>query len=93
MTPEGCGLKTYILVWLGLVVLTGVAVSVAGMDLAGWSTAVALIIAFLKSGLILLYFMHLREGGELRFLRWMIPGVLAILFLFTGLTFLDVAFR
>jgi len=85
--------KTYIFIWLSLVVLTGGAVSAAGMDLAGWSTVVALVIAFSKSGLILLYFMHLKEEKGLRLLRWMIPGVLAILFLFIGMTFLDVAFR
>ncbi len=85
--------KTYIFIWLCLVVLTGAAVSMAGMDMAGWSTAVALVIAFLKSGLILVYFMHLREDKRPRFLRWMIPGVLAILILFIGMTFLDVAFR
>jgi cytochrome c oxidase subunit 4 len=85
--------KTYIFIWLCLVVLTGVAVSTAGMDMAGWSTAVALVIAFLKSGLILIYFMHLREEKGSRLLRWMIPGVLAILILFIGMTFLDVAFR
>jgi len=85
--------KSYIFVWLCLVVLTGVAVSVAGMDLAGWSVAVAMVIAFVKSGLILIYFMHLKEEEGFRLLRWMIPGVLAILILFIGLTFLDVAFR
>ncbi|MBM4338677.1 MAG: cytochrome-c oxidase [Deltaproteobacteria bacterium] len=93
MTTKDIEVKTYIFIWLSLVVLTGVAVSVAGMDLAGWSMAVALVIAFLKSGLILLYFMHLKEEKGSRLLRWMIPGVLAILILFIGITFLDVAFR
>jgi cytochrome c oxidase subunit 4 len=85
--------KTYILVWLSLVVLTGIAVSAAGMDWGGWSLGVALGIAFLKSGLILNYFMHLKDERGLRLFRWMIPGILAILILFIGLTFLDVAFR
>jgi cytochrome c oxidase subunit 4 len=85
--------KTYILIWLSLVVLTGIAVSTAGMDWGGWSLGVALGIAFLKSGLILSYFMHLKDKRELRLFRWMIPGVLAILILFIGLTFLDIAFR
>ena len=86
-------MKTYILVWLILVVLAGIAVSVAGMDWGGWNMAVALVIAFLKSGLILNYFMHLKDERGLRLFRWMIPGILAILTLFIGLTFLDVAFR
>ena len=86
-------MKTYILVWLILVVLAGIAVSVAGMDWGGWNMAVALVIAFLKSGLILNYFMHLKDERGPRLFRWMIPGVLAILIIFIGLTFLDVAFR
>ena len=86
-------MKTYILVWLSLVVLTGIAVSAVGMDWGGWSLGVALGIAFLKSGLILNYFMHLKDESGLRLFRWMIPGILAILTLFIGLTFLDVAFR
>jgi cytochrome c oxidase subunit 4 len=85
--------KTYILIWLSLVVLTGIAVSAAGMDWGQWSMAIALGIAFLKSGLILNYFMHLKDERGLRLFRWMIPGILAILILFIGLTFLDVAFR
>lgn len=93
MTMKGNGVNIYILVWLSLVVLTGVAVSVSGMDLAGWGMAAALAIAFLKSGLILIYFMHLREERGFRLLRWMIPGVLALFILFIGLTFFDVAFR
>lgn len=86
-------MKTYILVWLSLVILTGIAVSAAGMDWGGWSLGVALGIAFLKSGLILNYFMHLKDERGLRLFQWMIPGILAILILFIGLTFLDVAFR
>jgi cytochrome c oxidase subunit 4 len=85
--------KTYILIWLILVFLTGMAVSAAGMDWGGWNMAIALVIAFLKSGLILIYFMHLKEERGLRLFRWMIPAVLAILMIFIGLTFLDIAFR
>lgn len=76
-----------------LVALTGVAVSVAGMDWGRWSMASALVIAFFKSGLILNYFMHLKDEKGSSLFKWIIPGVLSILILFIGLTFLDVAFR
>jgi len=34
--------KTYALVWMTLVILTGVTFSVAGMDLGGWTVLIAL---------------------------------------------------
>jgi cytochrome c oxidase subunit 4 len=85
--------KIYFLVWLGLLLLTGMTISVAGMNLGRWSTWVTLIIAGTKSGLVLSYFMHLKYEKRLRLFKWMIPGVLALLILFIGLTFFDVAFR
>ena len=84
--------RTYILVWLGLVVLTGITVSLAGMNLRHLSVFIPLLIAALKSGLVLGYFMHLKFERGLLF-KLMIPIVLAILTIFIGLTFSDVAFR
>lgn len=86
-------MRTYTLVWLSLVILTGVAVSTAGMDWGRWSLGITLFIAFVKSGLILNYFMHLKDEKQIKWIRWLIPGILAILVLFMGLTFLDIAFR
>jgi len=84
--------STYIMVWLGLVVLTGITVSLAGMNLRHLSVFIPLLIAALKSGLVLGYFMHLKFERGLLF-KLMIPIVLAILTIFIGLTFSDVAFR
>ncbi len=84
--------RTYVLVWLGLVILTGITVSLAGMNLRHLSVFVPLLIAALKSGLVLGYFMHLKFERGLLF-KLMIPIVLAILTIFIGLTFSDVAFR
>ncbi len=84
--------RTYVLVWLGLVVLTGIAVSLAGMNLRHLSVFIPLLIAALKSGLVLGYFMHLKFERGLLF-KLMIPIVLTILTIFIGLTFSDVAFR
>ena len=84
--------QTYLFVWFGLVILTGVTVSMAGMDLGFLTIAIVLAIAVIKSGLVLGYFMHLRyERGRL--FKLMIPIVLAALTLFIGLTFTDIAFR
>jgi len=84
--------RTYVYVWGGLLVLTGVTVSVAGMDLGELSVLVALIIAGVKSGLVLLYFMHLKyERGFL--FKLIMPGTILLLVLFIGIVFTDIAFR
>ena len=84
--------KTYVLVWITLVILTGVTLSAAGMELGGWTVLIALAIAGTKSGLVLNYFMHLRSERLLIF-KIIIPLVMAVFLLFILLTFSDVAFR
>lgn len=84
--------QTYLLVWLGLVTLTGITVSMAGMNLGRLSIGIVLAIAAIKSGLVLSYFMHLKYETGLLF-KLMIPIVLAALTIFIGLTFTDIAFR
>jgi cytochrome c oxidase subunit 4 len=96
MKPEeeshGPGYRTYLLVWVGLVILTGTTFSAAGMDLGGWTVLIALAIAGTKSGLVLNYFMHLRSERLLIF-RVIIPLVMAVFVVFILLTFSDLAFR
>ena len=84
--------KTYALVWMILVILTGMTFSVAGMELGGWTVLIALAIAGTKSGLVLNYFMHLRSEKPLIF-RVIIPLVIAVFLVFIILTFADLAFR
>jgi len=84
--------RTYVYVWVGLLMLTGLTVSVAGRGLGKLSVLVVLVIAGVKSGLVLLYFMHLRyEEGFL--FRLIIPGTVLLLILFIGIVFTDIAFR
>jgi cytochrome c oxidase subunit IV len=47
-------------VFLALVVLTGLTVAAAHVDLGGGNLVLALVIASVKASLVLLYFMHLR---------------------------------
>ena len=84
--------KTYVWVWVGLLILTGLTVSMAGMNLGLLSIVIVLSIAAIKSVLVLSYFMHLKYETGLLF-KLMIPIVLAALTVFIGLTFSDVAFR
>ncbi len=55
------GYGIYILVWLALMSLTGITVAVAGINFGGLTIATALIIAAIKSFLVLKIFMHLRS--------------------------------
>lgn len=58
-------LRTYFLIFGTLLILTGVTVAVAFVDLGPLNTPVALGIAVLKATLILAYFMHLKGQNKL----------------------------
>jgi cytochrome c oxidase subunit 4 len=89
---HGATRKTYVFVWLGLLLLTGLTVSAAGVNLGLLSILIVLVIAGIKSTLILLYFMHLKyERGFLFTL--IMPGAVFLLVLFIGFVFTDIAFR
>ncbi|HEX2983673.1 MAG TPA: cytochrome C oxidase subunit IV family protein [Ignavibacteriales bacterium] len=54
------GYGTYVAVWLTLLALTAITVSVAGIDLGIFTLAVALLIAGIKSLLVINIFMHIK---------------------------------
>ena len=89
---QGPTARTYVCVWVGLLMLTGLTVSVAGRGLGKLSVLVVLVIAGVKSGLILLYFMHLKYERGLLF-KLIMPGTILLLVLFIGMVFTDIAFR
>ena len=84
-------MRTYLLVWAALIVLTLSTVGLTYLDLGEWHTPVGLLIAVTKAVLIVLFFMHALESGKL---VWMVISV-AVLFLaiLYSLTFADVATR
>jgi cytochrome c oxidase subunit 4 len=84
--------QTYVLVWVALILLTGITLSAAGRELGGWTVLIALVIAGTKSGLVLNYFMHLRSE-RLTIFKVIIPLVLGVFLVFILLTFSDIAFR
>ncbi len=63
-TEHSHGYGIYVLVWLGLLALTGLTVAVAGIHIGGLTIATALIIASVKAYLVLSIFMHLRSEGK-----------------------------
>ena len=74
MAEHADSVKIYSLVFVALIVLTGVTTGVAYVNLGPFSFIVAITIAIVKMLLVALYFMHLRHstmltrivvGGEL----------------------------
>ncbi len=63
-TEHSHGYGIYVLVWLGLLALTGLTVAVAGLNIGGFTIATALIIASVKAYLVLTIFMHLRSESK-----------------------------
>ncbi len=87
--------RTYVFVWIGLIILTGITYSTAtstALRFTGWAVLISLAIAGTKSGLVMNYFMHLRSERLLIF-KIIIPLVIAVFLVFIILTFADVAFR
>lgn len=85
------GYGIYILVWIGLVVFTGLTVVVSAVDFQALAVAAALGIAATKSILVLFYFMHLKYEPKL--FKTLVSVVVFTLVTLIILTFLDVLFR
>lgn len=64
--------RTYIVVWVSLLILTLTTTAVAFIDLGGqWNTLTAVVIAIVKTVLVVVYFMHLRYSSRL---TWVFAG-------------------
>jgi cytochrome c oxidase subunit 4 len=81
----------YIMIWFGLVMLTGLTVALSGMDLGRWIILTALTIATIKTTLVLAIFMHLKFEDKMYRLFVLIAGLTFLIFI--SLTFFDYAFR
>jgi len=81
----------YVLIWFGLLALTALTVSLAGIQLGRWVIITALTIAAIKGLLVLNIFMHLRF--EDRVFRIFALVALTTLLVFLVLTFFDYAFH
>jgi cytochrome c oxidase subunit IV len=79
--------KTYVFVFLGLIGLTILTTGVAYIDLGPLNTVAALVIAFSKMLLVVLFFMHLRQSGGL--IRVVLLAGFFWLALLIGLTMSD----
>jgi cytochrome c oxidase subunit 4 len=57
--------RIYLIIFVTLLVLTGVTTAVAYVNLGPLNVVVMLLIAFFKASLVILYFMHVRFTGRL----------------------------
>ena len=83
--------RSYIGVFLALLVLTATTTAVSFVDLGPWNTVVALGIAFIKATLVVLIFMHVRWSSRLT--KLVIVGGLFWLGILLAFTFSDFATR
>jgi len=84
-------LGTYIKVYLALIALTGLTVTAAGLHLGSLSVLAAILIATVKSSLVLSFFMNLKS--EDRVFKVMLAVAVATMAVIMLLTFVDVGYR
>ncbi len=82
------GYGIYVLIWLGLIALTSITVTVAGVDFGMIALPIALLIAAIKSGLVINYFMHIKYEEPI-FKVFILLSGMTLLVIF-ALTFFDV---
>ncbi len=82
---------TYVNVWIALMLLLAATIAVAKVEIAKYSVLVNLLIASIKAGLVLFFFMHLKYERWL--LKAMLFMVIATLTAVIALFFADVMFR
>jgi cytochrome c oxidase subunit 4 len=83
--------RTYGLILLLLLTLTGISVAVTQIELTRWATIVALLIASTKSSIVLAIFMHLRFDQKVY--KVMAMFVVMVIIAVIVLTFFDYGFR
>jgi cytochrome c oxidase subunit 4 len=82
---------TYVMIWSALLILTGLTITVSGLNLKNFAIIAAIFIAGFKSTLVLNYFMHLKYESSL--FRYMVFLAVFTLVIIIGLTFTDISFR
>ncbi len=82
---------TYVLVWLSLISLTLLTVTISGVDYGRIALFIALVIAFVKSVLVVSYFMHIKfDEAIFKFFILVALVTLASIFILTST---DIFFR
>ena len=72
MAEARASIRTYLLVYVLLMLLMALTTGLAFVDLTPWSTLVAMVIAGAKAVAVILYFMHLRYSSRM---SWVFAGL------------------
>jgi cytochrome c oxidase subunit IV len=80
--------KTYVIVWLVLMVFTIITVTAARQDFGSLNLIIAMVIASIKATVVALWFMHLKFEDSITWVFALYP--LFLLGLLIGLTSVDV---
>ena len=83
--------KTYLWILVALLMFTGISVSVTQINLGTLTVTIALLIAAIKSSLVLSIFMHLRFDNKIY--TFMATGVVLLIGVLIFITFLDYLYR
>lgn len=83
--------RTFILIYVALLILTVFTVAISRVHLGALNIWVALTVASAKSSLVVFIFMHLKQESKL--FKIGIVTLIVIVAIFIGLTFTDVLYR
>jgi cytochrome c oxidase subunit 4 len=83
--------RTFVLVWISLVILTGVTILASEMRMGEWSMLANLLIASTKASLVLWFFMHLKYEKRIFKMLFLVP--IATITIIIGMTFFDIWYR
>lgn len=83
--------RTLLGVLLALLFLTGISITVSRIDTGPFRVLVALGLASVKTGLVLVFFMHIGRAGKAVALSFL--ATVLTLAVFIALTFLDILYR
>lgn len=89
-TYQHPGYGLFLVVWFALMVLTGITVAVAGIDMHNLAVLVAISIASVKSYLVVTIFMHLKF--EQKVFRYFVYAALFFIIISLILLFSDYSF-
>lgn len=79
------------IILFSLLILTGVTVGVSYIDMGFFNVPMALLVATVKSTLVLLFFMHLKYEGKLIVISF--TSTVVVLCMLISFIFWDIAFR
>jgi len=72
MAEARASIRTYLMVYVLLMILMALTTGLAFVDLTPWSSLVAMVIAGVKAVFVILYFMHLRSSSRM---SWVFAGL------------------